>query len=399
MRHLFFGMVLGLGLMSSPLSAQELSPSPLSEVIKTDGLAAGLEFVAQQPESDRKKFALGALNTLQAVEHILQVRYNNYSGRLPLVPGGTTQLRLNPNAKFDPAFIENALVGAADKLATAQGHLENLGEDEFALVINLDDIWFDVDADGKRAPDEGLRAFLGAALNVPEPEEGQMPIVQFDRADGRWLLAYTHVLQGMAEMVLSVDPTPAMTKVTEGVARMRELGMVHRDPIFGDDNIIDTIAVIINALHGPADQVRTQKALGHFQGMIAANKEFWRLVALEEDDQAEWLPNPDQQSAFGIPVTAEVAAGWQDVLNELEAVLAGDALVPFWRVEGHGGEPVGININKFLTAPGDLDLFLMVHGAAFAPYMERARVVDIDVLERFSELTGGQGGMFALWFN
>ena len=111
------------------------------------------------------------------------------------------------------------------------------------------------------------------------------------------------------------------------------------------------------------------------------------------------MPNPDQQSAFGIPVTAEVVAGWQDVLNELEAVLAGDALVPFWRVEGHDGEPVGININKFLTAPGDLDLFLMVHGAAFAPYMERGRVVDIDVLERFSELTGGQGGMFALWFN
>jgi hypothetical protein len=399
MRHIVLGIVLSLGLAGSPLYAQEISPSPLSGVIKADGLSAGVAFAEQQPDGDRKQFALGALNTLQAVEHILQVRYNNYSGRLPLVPGGTTQLRLNPNAKFDPAFIENALVGAADALATAQGHLENLGEDEFALVINLDDIWFDVDADGQRADDEGLRAFLGAALNVPAPEEGQMPIVQFDRADGRWLLAYTHVLQGMAEMVLSVDPTPAMTKVTDGVAHMRELGIVKRDPIFGDDNIIDTIAVIINALHGPADQARTQKALGHFQAMISANKEFWRLVALEEDDQAEWLPNPSQQSAFGVPVTAEVAAGWQDVLDELESVLAGDALVPFWRVEGHNAASVGININKFLNAPGDLDLFLMVHGAAFAPYMEKGRVVDIDVLERFSELTGGQGGMFALWFN
>lgn len=399
MRQWILGLAMAAGLAGTPVLAQTIAPSDLSGEIKENGLAAGVEFANALPDGDHKAFALGALNTLQAVEHILQVRYNNYSGRLPLVPGGNSQLRLNPNAEFDPAFIENALSGAIERLAVAESHLAGLGDAEFGLAINLDDIWFDVDGDGKRALDEGLGSFLGVGLNMPTPDDEQMPIVQFDRADGSWLLAYTHVLQGMAEMVLSTDPTPAITKVTEGRATMERLGVVARDPIFGDENILDTITIVVTALHGPVEKARTQKALGHFQSMIAANKEFWSLVALEEDDQAEWLPNPKQTSAFGVPVTQEVADGWQDVLDELAAVLDGDALVPFWRVQPVGTQSVGINMNKFLTDPGDLDLMLLVHGAAFAPYLEEGRVVGVDVFERFSDMTGGQAGLFALWFN
>ncbi|MCF4099001.1 hypothetical protein [Maritalea mediterranea] len=399
MRRFLTSLGMCFALASSVVMAEELVPSPLSAALAEGGLAGGLDYAETALDGDEQRFALGALTALQAVEHIFQVRYDNYSGRLPLVPGGRSQLRLNPDAQFDPAFVEMALKGANERWARAQNHLEQMGDEEFGLMINLQHIWFDVDSDGKQSPDEGLLWMMAGGMNVPAARGEALPFVQFDRADGRWLLAYTHVLQGMAEMVLSVDPTPAITKVTDGVARMRELGKVDRDPIFGDDNIIDTIAIVINALQGPPDQARTQKALVHFQAMIAANKEFWRLVALEEDDQAEWLPNPNQQSAFGVPVTEEMAAGWQDVLGELGAVLAGEALVPFWRLDRGGAEGVGVNVNKFLTAPSDLDLFLMVHGAAFAPYMEKGRVVDLDVLERFSDMTGGQGGIFALWFN
>ncbi len=241
--------------------------------------------------------------------------------------------------------------------------------------------------------------FMAGFFDVQQAALTDLPMVQFDRADAQWLLAYARVMQGMAEMVLSVDPTAAITKVTEGSDRMRELGVVERDPLFRDENIMDTIAIFVTALHGQPDPARTQKALTHFQGMIDANKEFWRLVALEEDDQAEWLPNPKQTSAFGVPVRQQVADGWQDVLAELDAVLAGEALVPFWRVSGRGEAQVGININRLLTAPGDFDLLLMIHGAAFAPFMEEGRVVDVEVMQRFSVMTEGQASLFALWFN
>lgn len=397
MRHMIFSLFLSLALTG--FAHGQAAPSDLSAILAEQGVSGGFDYAAEQEQSAQKSFMLGALHTLDAVQYMLHVRYDNYSGRLPLVPGGRTALRVNPNSEFDPAFIEIGLTGALERLAEAERALEDISDDEFALTIDLDDVWFDVDKDGARAPDESMGMFMAGFFDVQQAAQTDLPIVQFDRADAQWLLAYTRVMQGMAEMVLSVDPTAAITKVTEGSDRMRELGVVERDPLFRDENIMDTIAIFVTALHGQPDQARTQKALTHFQGMIAANKEFWRLVALEEDDQAEWLPNTDQTSAFGVPVTQEVADGWQDVLAELDAVLAGEALVPFWRIEGRGTTQVGININKLLTAPGDFDLLLMVHGAAFAPFMEKGRVVDLDVMERFSDMTGGQAGLFALWFN
>ncbi|WP_027834517.1 hypothetical protein [Maritalea myrionectae] len=398
MRHFILGLFLSLGLAGGA-HGQAAQPSELSAILAEQGVSSGLDYAAEQENSARKSFMLGALHTLDAVQYMLHSRYENYSGRLPLVPGGQTVLRVNPNSEFDPAFIEIGLTGALERLAEAERALADIGEDELALTIDLNDVWFDVDKDGVRAPDESMGMFMAGFFDMRQAADVELPIVQFDRADAQWLLAYTRVMQGMAEMVLSVDPTSAIKKVTDGSTRMRELGILERDPIFGDENIIDTIAIIVTALHGQPEVARTQKALTHFQGMIAANKEFWRLVALEEDDQAEWLPNPNQSSAFGVPVTKEVADGWQDVLAELDAVLAGEALVPFWRIEGRDDTQVGININKLLTNPGDFDLLLMVHGAAFAPFMEKGRVVDTDVMQRFSRMTGGQAGMFALWFN
>lgn len=398
MRQLVLSLFLSVGL-TGLAQAQPAEPAELSAILAEQGISGGLDYAAQQEQSAQKSFMLGALHTLDAVQYMLHVRYDNYSGRLPLVPGGRTVLRVNPNSEFDAAFIEIGLTGALERLAKAEQALAEISEDEFALTIDLNDVWFDVDTDGVRAPDESMGMFMAGFFDMRQAAQTDLPIVQFDRADAQWLLAYARVMQGMAEMVLSVDPTSAIKKVTDGSARMRELGVVERDPLFGDENIMDTIAILVTALHGQPDQGRTQKALTHFQGMIAANKEFWRLVALEEDDQAEWLPNPNQTSAFGVPVTQEVADGWQDVLAEIDAVLAGEALVPFWRVSGRGEAQVGININKLLAAPGDFDLLLMVHGAAFAPFMEEGRVVDVDVMERFSDMTGGQAGLFALWFN
>ena len=65
-------------------------------------------------------------------------------------------------------------------------------------------------------------------------------------------------------------------------------------------------------------------------------------VQLLRDDEAEWLPNPEQSSAFGISVDEEMATAWQAVWVEISDVLEGKALIPHWRVgAGRGARQRG----------------------------------------------------------
>ena len=359
------------------------------------------------PDSASYRFLLGGFEVLSAVEHILQVRYENYSGELPLMPGGQTALEINPDAKFDPAFIETALTGALEHLELAQTNLEKASGKDFSVRVDIMALWFDINKNGQRDAGEDLVRQLAAApdfgrRSMEEPEEPGSIHVRFDTADADWLLAYVHALSGSAQLILATDPTSAITTISEGRALMAEKGQIARDPIMGsEDEIIDTIAVILTALRGVPDKTHTRAALAHFKSMIAHNKDFWKQVALETDDEAEWLPNPNQTSAFGPKVSAEMAASWQNVLAEISDVLEGKALIPHWRIsqDRNAKEGAGINFAKLMTDPGDFDPILMLHGASVAPYIERGRLMDRQAWRQFSTMTGGQGGLFALWFN
>ena len=160
-------------------------------------------------------------------------------------------------------------------------------------------------------------------------------------------------------------------------------------------------AATLLTLRGEPDPVRTRAAHQHFRAMISYNRNFWAEVMEETDNDREWLPNPDQVSAFGMPVDEELAESWQKVLGEISAVLEGEALVPYWRLPNLGEREsgVGINLAKWLQDPGDMDLVLWIQGEAVLPYLERGRIVDTNVMNRFQQLTRGNGMMFAAWFN
>ena len=394
----FAATLLALALFVCAAQAQ----GQFEQILSEQGLVPAASYLDTQPQDPQTLFLRGAVAALVAIEFILQERYSSYSGQLPFVPGGRTMLRTNPDAVFDPAFVEVALSGGIERLKTAQTTLEIVAGQDFVAQVDLNDVWFDIDKDGKRTGDESIGGFLGAAIDV-DVTSATLPIVKFDTADAYWLLAYVHVLQGMSEMVLSVDPTEAISKVWTGRQQMEKMGVVIRDPILGEDNLIDTIAIIVTALHGKPEKERTRSALAHFREMIAYNAAFWHTLELETDNDAEWLPNSKQVSVFGVEVDADTALGWQAVLGEISAILEGEALIPFWRVRATTDDTsdiqVGVNFAKLMNDPGDFDLLLLVHGAALAPYLERGRVIDNSIFQRFSTLTGRQAGLFALWFN
>ncbi|MEL6665014.1 MAG: hypothetical protein AAFQ24_02685 [Pseudomonadota bacterium] len=378
---------------SAPTAPEKLWQDTLAE----RGLAATEAQLAELPESAEHDFLLGGLQFLRASETIMQVRYQNSSTSLALLPGMRNALPANPDAEFDPAFIETAMTQALEHLARAEVSLARAAGQDIAVEFPLDAIWFDINADGTRDAWESGLAVM-AELNA-SPDAEFDGLIRFDTADVHWLKAYVHVMSGMAEMTLATDPTPAIRTVYESRREMDALGPV--EGMFLDNETIDTIAAVLLTLRGTPDRARTQAAHAHFKAMIAENQAFWSAVMEETDNDREWLPNPQQSSAFGVVVDAEMAAGWQAVLAEIEDVLNGDALVPYWRIQ-NGSEAetgVGVNVAKFLQDPGDTDIILWLHGAGAAPYLERGKLAQLEAWDRFARMTGGDGLMFAAWFN
>lgn len=374
---------------------------PFAEILSTSGLAAADAALAARTQSPETAFQLGGVRFLRAFEVMLQTRYASYHGDVPFLPGMRTPLPANPKAKFDPAFLETALTGALTHLAGAEAALASSAKGEFATSLPLNAVWLDIDQNGQRSDWESLQAILsdmGAAADWDQFDG----TIRFDTADAEWLAAYVHMLAGMSELVLSLDPTPAIRTVYEGRTRLERAGAIGAaTPLFSDDEWIDQAAAVLLTLEGKPDAARTRKALDHFKQMIAHNRKFWPKMMAETDNDHEWLPNPSQTSPFGVTITGDVAASWQGVLAEIDDMLAGRKLVPYWRTPGGGGSGagVGVNIRKLLTDPGDMNLVLLIQGTAIAPYLETGPLVTMDAWSRFAAMTQSDGLLVALLLN
>ena len=399
MRKFYVAALAGLAMAACAPSAQTPQSDEPSwqDVLATEGLAAAESNLSARPETPENSFALGAVQFLRASEAIMQVRYQNATTPLAIVPGMRNRLPANPNAEFDPAFIEIAMTQALEHLGKAEESLKGATGESFGIDVSMANIWFDVNANGSREAWESGLAVM-ADLNA-EPNADFDGIIRFDSADAHWLKAYVHVMSGMAELTLAVDPTSAIETVYEGRARMDAFGDI--EGMFLDNETIDTLATVLLTLRGVPDAERTRAAHTHFRSMIAENRAFWAAVAEETDNEREWLPNPNQSSAFGVEVDAEMAAGWQEVLVEIENLLEGETLIPYWRYDnGYNAETgVGVNLAKFLQDPGDMDVILWLHGAGAAPYLETGDLAQMQAWDRFARMTRGDGLMFAAWFN
>ena len=385
-----------------PTQSASNDQRPLEVILASDGLAAADAALAGRTRTPETSFQLGGVRFLRAIETMLQTRYESYDAEVPFIPGFAAPLPPNANASFDPGFLETALKGALEHLDGARVALGEATNGEFSTELRLDALWFDIDRDRRRSDWESLQAILeGVGAQVDwNSFNGK---VRFDTADAEWLAAYVHLISGTSEMVLSVDPTTAIRTVYEGRAKLERAGAIGApDFLFGDDAWIDQAAAVLMALDGEPDAARTRKALDHFRSIIAHNRKFWPEMMAETDNDHEWLPNPSQTSAFGIEITVEIATGWQDVLAELDEMLEGRALIPFWRTPpGPQGavNGVGINLRRLLTDPPNLNVALLIQGAAIAPYLDQGKLVTLNAWNRFGALTRGDGLLMAAILN
>lgn len=388
---------LALLLLATPASAETLSAE-----IAHDGLAKVEARLAALPAPTAEEvFGLGGVQFLRAVEISFQDRWAaGLTDRTGMLPFLRMPLQDNPKpAAFDPSAVVNVFVHAGDRLATAKATLASLPDSaEFGLEIALDDLWFDVNTNGTRDGGEGIADILGAA--VFGSQTTTLPTIRFDTADAAWLSAYADLLMAICDMVRAYDPTEPLTRIASAREAMGKLGPLYPDMILGGNDparldTIDLLAVIVASLQQQPDKARMASAHDHLQAMVDENRAFWARVEKETDDDREWLPNDRQHAALGIEVPQGTGAHWQAVLADIESVLKGEKLLPYWRA----GEPAGFNLAKWFDNPGPIDLAGWIQGWAVLPYLEKGTVIGPDSLCAFDRLTQGQSMLFALYLN
>ncbi|EEW24484.1 hypothetical protein [Rhodobacter ferrooxidans] len=392
-----------LALVAPSLAAADTA---LSAEVGAKGLAptiARLETLASPTDVDR--FALGGLRFLRVVEGTLQTRWKvGLTNSMQMLPFLRLPIPENPTpAAFDPAVVAQVFRDAATGLDAARAPLAEIpAGSDFGLEISLADIWFDINADGARDSNESLMNVAGPMIMGWQWSERDpatpAPVIRFDAADAAWLSAYTHLLGGVSEVVLAYDPTAAITKATTASAALYDLNDVHMAPDdfnrqFGE--FADIIAMVLGALNQTPDAARATSAHGHFLAMIGDNRDFWTRVALETDNDREWLPNDKQQSALGVTVPPGTAQVWQGVLADAEGLLTGKVLAPYWRLD----DSAGVNVGAMFTKPAAIDLIGWIQGADALPYLEKGKLVSGANWNAFAQLVSGEAMLFTLYLN
>jgi hypothetical protein len=173
-------------------------------------------------------------------------------------------------------------------------------------------------------------------------------------------------------------------------------------------SILDVIAFLHCINYECSEPARMKNSLLHLESMITCSRRSWELIEAETDDDREWLPHAGQTSIMGsLRMTQQIIAGWKDVLDEFEMILAGKKLLPFWR--GIAGSPInrpqqfntklGINVRRIFLEPGRFDLALWAHGSGLQKYVEEGDLTSPDDWRKFNRAFGGRFWNFAIWIN
>lgn len=403
MRFIMPLTILGVG-----VAAAARADTEYSAMLRDTGLAGTEATLAALPDpTPSDQFALGGVRFLGTVETALQTLYATQINRDMAENSGLPFLRLpvgqNPEAApFDPAMVAALFETALTELDSSLAALDTITDaDAVAVTLDTADIWFDVNANGTR--DEGEGFYDIAAPQLAWQLRSGMdtgftpPVVRFDTADAAWLSAYAHLLSGVSETILALDPTTAITRVTESSAALNAFSNGYASSYITPDDAewVDLIAMFIHAIEGQPDADRSRAAHAHFLSMIDDNQVFWARVAQETDNDMEWIPNKTQQSALPLDFPPETGDSWRMVLAEADAVLRGDLLIPHWRL----GPTAGINLAEAMQNPPEIDLISIFQGETILPYAEEGPRMTGRSLQMFERMIGGDAGLYMVILN
>ncbi len=376
------------------------------------------DVITQSPQDQQARLALAITKFSTALEQLAQSNYrygvlgNRITQRLPLA-----RLPIPNNPEPQVASYEEARAIVQDFQTNLQATIEVLNAiDSSAVKLKLfpGRIRLDLDGNGNRDETETLWQIFRKVNNGIREDQGRDFEIGWDGGDVHWLKGYIHVLLGLCDVLLAYDEKELFEHCGHLVFdKIKSPFLVPQESIgnfesFELGSISDLIAAVHLLRFKLNDPARMAAAHQHFLQMVSESRKSWELILAETDNDHEWLPNSKQTSSIGIPVGDEVIVGWKKVIDEIEAILMGKKLIPFWRdyagtfFGGPRDVPAsgrGFNLKKFFLEPNNFDFLLALQGTAVEPYLEQGELSTPDSWNRLTEVFQGQFFGFAIWFN
>ena len=387
-----------------------------SEGKLAEGLTTFEERVKRDPQDQEAKFSLGILKFLKAVEGLAADQY-----RFGLGSGIRQQLNVplfreileNPNpAKVRYQDVREMLLRFEKGLAEAEKTLATVDTSNVKLEFRPGLIQLDLNGDGQATEEESFWKLASQADRGLAREDAAKFVIQADGGDVHWLRGYCHFLMAFVDFTTAHDYRELFERC--GHLFYPDVDTPHTwikgeprpSDFFSFPNFADLVAAIHLINFEVIEPGRMQAAHHHLLVMIEQSRESWKRIEAETDDDAEWIPNPKQMNtAVRLPVTVnrEVITGWHNVLDEVEALLTGKKLVPFWRGDvkvaeatGHG---LGVNLKKVFLEPKRFDLVMWVSGTGAQPYLQEGEISTAETWNRLTRVFQGEFFGFAIWFN
>jgi hypothetical protein len=362
------------------------------------------------PSDNEARFGLGMIRFAQAIERYGQRQYR-FGLRAPhnmMIPLLRFPIPENP-APEEITYEKQreGLRALLDDLATVEATLAPMTDSEVKIVVDLNNVRFDLRGDGKPDDSETLASIIARLRMAPHASSDKLaPFeVAFDNGDAFWLRGYCHLMSASIEFVLAYDWRPTFERTghlfyPRVAAAPFDLGAqsadTQRDGFFGDSFQIADLITLVHEIRWPlVEASRMQSAHAHLKQVIAMSHASWKSILAETDDDREWIPGPRQKNGViaSMPVTQEQVDGWLSALDDFDAALDGAKLVPHWRFKQ------GFNLKKVFFEPREFDLVLWVTGYGAAPYLEAGTTLSGKEWRQWQGVFGGNFLGYAFWFN
>lgn len=423
-RALALGVLLGILFFSPATNAQDSKPAtpdfgPLTNLLLNRSPADACAELKRQHEgrkpTDDERFVLALARLLRAVERFGQSlqQYGFEPTRdldiLTFVGLPVVRIPLPENERPEEIAYEDLrrmFQQLIDDLAEVDKTLSLISTD-VALKLPIGLIRLDFNRDGQLSEDERLWKLFARLTNIRNisREQAEAFVIHLDRADVEWLRGYTYLLRGVLECVLAYDFHElfertghlAFTKIKSPypflARRSRKGDSPHyNDPFYGFADLVAVIHLLNFKLREPE---RMRDAHQDFLWMIHHSRSMWQFVLNETDNNAEWIPSPRQTGVIpGLGFTESQVDGWKRALDEMEDLLKGKKLVPFWRNDARG-----VNLRKVFLEPRNIDLVMWIQGTDAAPFLEEGEKTSPATWSQFNQLFQGRFFAYAAWVN
>jgi hypothetical protein len=409
--------------------------SPVQEYLDRGDTAGAVTAMtarlAADPNDDEARFALGTAQFFQAIEHASQAVYaaGLKSNFVKAGASGGPDLSLYDNPKSIVVTypgVRAAFKTWLDDLAKVDATLSAVKNPNVQMRLRIGTIELDLIGDGHPTDREllsnlwtgRLGAGAGGAPGAPprpgtmqpaQQQPGAAPpaaadlYIKFDRGDVYWLQGYCHLLSAVADVALAYDEQAMFDRAAQLFFKKVQTpypflaGTRHPFNVEGF-NVADAVACVHLMSFPVTDKSKMADAQKHLKAAIQDSRLSWKSILAETGDDHEWIPNPRQTPLFSsMNVKQEMVDRWLAMLDDLEAVIDGKKLIPFWR--GDKGDGIGINLDKFFKDPPTFDPFLMIQGSSFGPYLEKGPTVSGKVFNDLEKTFGSQLPQFSFWFN